>query len=69
MDAISEEVSYGMKAIKDDFVQAGFHVYWEIRDYISRELNTIQGLGSIFTITGGPRNAFATVCKEYMHWL
>jgi hypothetical protein len=69
MDAISEEVYYGMKSVKDDFVQARFHVYWEIRDYISRELNTIKGLGSIFTISGGPRSAFATAYNEHMRWL
>ena len=45
------------------------NIYWEVLDYLQKELDEGQSLKALLTLSGGKENAFAATCKDYLEWL
>ena len=45
------------------------NIYWEVLDYLQKELDEGQSLKALLTLSGGKENAFAATCSEYLEWL
>ena len=70
MDFACQEVFYGIRSTQhDDIVSASFKVYWDLREYIKKELDLTQKLGPVFTASGGARDAVTMTCASYIDWL
>ena len=69
MDIVRQEVFSGIPASDENSYDVTFLVYWDIRQYLRKELIPQQTLASVLTVSGGSRDAFATSCVSYMQWL
>ena len=45
------------------------NIYWEVLDYLQKELDEGQSLKDLLTLSGGKENAFAATCSNYLEWL
>ena len=45
------------------------NIYWEVLDYLQKELDEGQSLKALLTLSGGKENAFAATCDDYLEWL
>ena len=45
------------------------NIYWEVLDYLQKELDEGQSLKALLTLSGGKENAFAATCNDYLEWL
>lgn len=45
------------------------NIYWEVLDYLQKELDEGQSLKDLLTLSGGKENAFAATCNDYLEWL
>ena len=45
------------------------NIYWEVLDYLQKELDEGQSLKALLTLSGGKENAFAATCSDYLEWL
>lgn len=68
MKAIRQEVVLNLKPVSDERYGATFSVCWEAQRYINQEFETGQAFGSVLTVTGNAKHAYATSCVEYMSW-
>ena len=69
MDIVRQEVFSGIPASDENSYDVTFLIYWDIRQYLKKELTPQQTLASVLTVSGGSHNAFATSCVSYMQWL
>ena len=69
MDIVRQEVFSGIPASDENSYDVNFLVYWDIRQYLNKELTPQQTLAPILTVSGGSRDVFATSCVSYMQWL
>ena len=44
-------------------------IYWNVLEYLQKELEDGQSLKSLLTLSGDEENAFAATCSDYLDWL